>query len=93
MTPYLHDDNDDDDIDDDHDSDGWPHPRRIPTAFTINGYAHSQEAVARLLARLRLLPMLGDVTLGSTTQGDDDRVELSTPRSGFSLKASAEHPG
>jgi hypothetical protein len=38
-----------------------------PMGFTLGGYAHSQEAVAHLLARLRLLPMLNDVTLGSTT--------------------------
>jgi hypothetical protein len=38
-----------------------------PTGFTLAGYAHSQEAVAHLLARLQLLPMLSDVTLGNTT--------------------------
>ena len=41
-----------------------------PTGFTLAGFAHSQEAVAHLLARLQLLPMLSDVTLGSTTASD-----------------------
>lgn len=38
-----------------------------PTGFTLAGYAHSSDAVAHLLARLQLLPMLSDVTLGGTT--------------------------
>ena len=42
-------------------------PALNPTAFTLAGYAHSQGAVAHLLARLQLLPMLNNVTLGSTT--------------------------
>jgi Tfp pilus assembly protein PilN len=38
-----------------------------PTAFTISGFAGSQDSVAELLARLRLMPMLNNVTLGNTT--------------------------
>ena len=43
-----------------------------PTGFTLSGYAHSQDAVAHLLARLRLLPMLGNVALGSTSGATGD---------------------
>ncbi len=64
-------------------------PPPNPTAFTINGYAHSQEAVARLLARLRLLPMLGNVTLGSTTQATTTGSS-GTPFVQFSVSASIQ---
>ena len=37
------------------------------TAFSINGYTYSEDSVARLLTRLQLLPMLSNVTLGTTT--------------------------
>jgi Tfp pilus assembly protein PilN len=43
-----------------------------PSGFTLSGYAHSQDAVAHLLARLRLLPMLGNVALGSTSAATGD---------------------
>ena len=39
------------------------------TAFTIQGYARSQDVVAQMLTRLQLLPFLSGVTLGSSTQG------------------------
>ncbi len=42
-------------------------PTPAPVAFTISGYAGSQGSVAELLARLQLMPMLNNVTLGSTT--------------------------
>jgi hypothetical protein len=48
-----------------------PPPPATPPApkgsLTLSGFTTSQDSVAHLLARLRLLPMLGDVTLGSTT--------------------------
>ena len=37
--------------------------RRPPIRVTINGYTYSQEGVARLLARLSVLPDLTDVQL------------------------------
>ncbi|HWB21726.1 MAG TPA: PilN domain-containing protein [Gaiellaceae bacterium] len=37
-------------------------------AFTMGGFAYTNEDVALLLRRLQLLPALGDVTLVSTTQ-------------------------
>jgi Fimbrial assembly protein (PilN) len=40
-----------------------------PTAFTLAGVARSHDAVAHLVARLQLLPMLKDVTLGDVTLG------------------------
>ena len=43
-----------------------PPPAPNPTSFTLTGYAQSQDAVAHLLARLQLLPMLSNVTLVST---------------------------
>jgi Tfp pilus assembly protein PilN len=43
-------------------------PAPNPTAFSIDGYTYSQQSVAALLTRLQLLPMLADVTLGSTSQ-------------------------
>ena len=38
-----------------------------PAGFTLQGFAHSQAAVADLLARLSLLPMLNNVSLASTS--------------------------
>lgn len=49
-----------------------PAPPVNPTAFTLTGYAHSQDAVAHLLARLRLMPMLGNVALGNTSAATGD---------------------
>jgi len=50
-----------------------PAPDGSPQAnsFTINGYTHEQKGVARLLARLSVLPELASVALVSST-----RVEL-----------------
>ncbi len=62
-------------------------PPPNPTAFTITGYAHSQESVAQLLARLRLLPMLGNVTLASTAQAT---MANGTPVVQFSVSASIQ---
>jgi Tfp pilus assembly protein PilN len=42
-------------------------PVANPTAFTLQGYAKSQNEIALVLSRLRLMPMLTDVTLGSTS--------------------------
>ena len=38
-----------------------------PTAMNMTGYASSNDEVATVLSRLRLLPMLSNVTLGSTS--------------------------
>jgi Tfp pilus assembly protein PilN len=38
-----------------------------PTGFTISGYTYSQDAVARFLARLEVVPDLTDVTLNTST--------------------------
>ena len=37
----------------------------MPTGFQISGYTYSQDAVARFLARLEVVPDLTEVTLGS----------------------------
>jgi Tfp pilus assembly protein PilN len=60
-----------------------------PTALSISGYAGSQEDIATLLTRLRLLPMLGNVTLGSTSTV---AAPGSKPYVQFSVTASIQHP-
>ena len=78
------------DHDDDHDSD---HACRRspgePDCLHDGGIRSSNEEVAPLLARLRLLPMLSNVTLGST-----GNVSGATGKSyvTFSLTASIQHP-
>lgn len=42
-------------------------PSATPTGFTISGYTYSQDAVARFLARLEVVPDLSQVTLGSSS--------------------------
>jgi Tfp pilus assembly protein PilN len=44
--------------------------------FTINGYTHEQEGVARLLARLSVLPELASVTLVSSTRTQVNKQEV-----------------
>lgn len=44
-----------------------PAPGSPPTGFTIQGYTYSQEAVARLLARLQVVPDLTNVQLQAST--------------------------
>ena len=49
------------------------------SAFTINGYTHEQDGVARLLARLSVLPELSSVQLLSSARtkvGEDDVVQF-----------------
>ncbi len=41
-------------------------PGAVPTAFTATGYTYSQKGVARLLARLALVPALTNVQLQSS---------------------------
>ena len=43
-----------------------PSPGSAPSGFTISGYTYSQEGVARLLARLTVLPDLSNVQLQSS---------------------------
>ena len=40
------------------------------TTFTVTGFALSQDAVARVLDRLALIPALSDVSLQSTQRAD-----------------------
>ena len=49
---------------------GAPAPAAVPTAFTVVGYAVSQEVVANVLDRLALIPALVDVSLQQTQQAD-----------------------
>ena len=44
-----------------------PAPGSPPTGFTIQGYTYSQEGVARLLARLQVVPDLTNVQLQAST--------------------------
>jgi Tfp pilus assembly protein PilN len=46
------------------------------SSFTINGYTHEQEDVARLLARLSVLPELTNVALVSSTRVEVDEREV-----------------
>jgi Tfp pilus assembly protein PilN len=41
-----------------------------PTAFTVSGYAFTQDIVAKVMDRLELVPALSDVTLQSSTTAD-----------------------
>jgi Tfp pilus assembly protein PilN len=44
---------------------------QLPDGFILTGCTYSQDSVARFLARLELIPDLGDMTLGkSESQGD-----------------------
>jgi Tfp pilus assembly protein PilN len=45
-------------------------------SFTINGYTHEQEGVARLLARLSVLPELVSVSLVSSTRVEVNKREV-----------------
>jgi Tfp pilus assembly protein PilN len=45
-------------------------------SFTINGYTHEQEGVARLLARLSVLPGLASVSLVSSTRVEVNEREV-----------------
>jgi Tfp pilus assembly protein PilN len=47
-----------------------PTPSATATGITIEGFTYSQAAVARLLARLAVVPDLADVTLQSSTTAD-----------------------
>jgi Tfp pilus assembly protein PilN len=44
-----------------------PGERKVPTGFTITGFAPTQKVVAQALRRLALVPGLTDVTLQSST--------------------------
>jgi Tfp pilus assembly protein PilN len=46
------------------------------SSFTISGYTHEQEGVARLLARLSVLPELASVALVSTTRVEVNEQEV-----------------
>ena len=46
------------------------------SSFTINGYTHEQEGVARLLARLSVLPELASVSLVSSTRVEVNEREV-----------------
>jgi Tfp pilus assembly protein PilN len=61
----------------------------LPTGFTISGYTYSQEAVARFLARLEVVPDLVEVTLntsGGTKIGTRSVVQ-------FTISANVRAPG
>lgn len=38
-----------------------------PQAFTVQGYTYSQNGVARLMTRLQLIPLLSNISLGTTS--------------------------
>ena len=42
-------------------------PGAAPTDFTISGFGESEQSIALLLVRLRLLPTLANVSLGTTS--------------------------
>jgi Tfp pilus assembly protein PilN len=44
-----------------------PSTSGVPTEFTLKGYTYSQDGVARVLARLMLVPDLSEVQLSSST--------------------------
>jgi Tfp pilus assembly protein PilN len=59
------------------------------SAFTINGYTHEQEGVARLLARLSVLPELASVALVSSTRVEVNEQEVVQ----FSISAAVKQGG
>ena len=58
-------------------------------SFTINGYTHEQEGVARLLARLSVLPELANVALVSSTRVEVNEQEVIQ----FSISAAVKQGG
>jgi len=60
-----------------------------PTGFTISGSARSQAAVARLLARLALVPSLTNVTLSSTTSSTQGSLKTVQFQIGAAVRAGA----
>lgn len=64
-------------------------PTSMPTDFTITGYTYSHDGVARLLARLAVIPDLGFVQLQNSTM-----AELGgRPVAQFSIAASVRREG
>jgi Tfp pilus assembly protein PilN len=59
------------------------------SSFTINGYTHEQEGVARLLARLSVLPELASVALVSSTRVEVNEQEVVQ----FSISATVKQGG
>jgi hypothetical protein len=59
------------------------------SSFTINGYTHEQEGVARLLARLSVLPELANVALVSSTRVEVNEQEVIQ----FSISAAVKQGG
>jgi Tfp pilus assembly protein PilN len=59
------------------------------SSFTINGYTHEQEGVARLLARLSVLPELMSVSLVSSTRVEVNEQEVVQ----FSIAAAVKQAG
>jgi Tfp pilus assembly protein PilN len=60
-----------------------------PTGFTLSGYTYSQDAVARFLARLEIVPDLTDVTLNTSTSTKlSDRNVVQ-----FTMSANVRAPG
>ena len=60
-----------------------------PTGFQVSGYTYSQDAVARFLARLEVVPDLTEVTLGSS-----QRTTLSSrPVVQFTISANVKAAG
>lgn len=71
-----------------------------PTGFTITGFTYSQSAVARLLARLTVIPDLEDVTLQSATQSAQTNASSPTTTAptgptviDFTIMANIRAPG
>lgn len=60
-----------------------------PSSITLNGYAYSQEGVARLLARLAVVPGLADVKLLSSARALIGETEVFQ----FSVSAAVKLPG
>jgi Tfp pilus assembly protein PilN len=63
-------------------------PGAAPTNFTISGYGESEKSIALLLTRLRLLPILANVNLGTTAS----TVIGSKTVVGFTVTASIQTP-
>jgi Tfp pilus assembly protein PilN len=64
-----------------------PVPGTASQSFQISGYTYSHDSVARLLARLQLIPELGNVTLTSSQRQGTSSVTV-----GFQINASVAGP-
>jgi len=64
-------------------------PTTAPSAFTVSGVAYSNDVIARVMERLGRVPLLGNVTLQSSTEapiGNQDAFS-------FTMSADVIPPG